>query len=111
LKLTTTPNQIYTKKNRQAGQSSYKSTFLWEENGLTLHRGLQFSDLGRLCFAYVSWVRAFACMSVIPAVYYMSTGLAGCLMGPKISRSVRKLTRTSRVIKKKKKKRRRVNFH
>jgi hypothetical protein len=35
---------------------------------------------------------------------YLSTGLAGCSVGPEISRGTRKLTRTPRVIKKKKKK-------
>jgi hypothetical protein len=44
------------------------------------------------------------CMSVIPAVSYLSTGLAGCSVGPEISRGTRKLARTLRVIKKKKKK-------
>jgi hypothetical protein len=33
-------------------------------------------------------------------VFYLSPGLAGCLVGPGISRDARKLTRTSRVIKK-----------
>jgi len=40
-------------------------------------------------------------MPVIPAVSYLSTGLAGYLVGPGISRGVRKLARTPRVIKKK----------
>jgi hypothetical protein len=63
------------------------------------HRGLQLSGLGRLCPAYVSWVRAFACTPVIPAVPYMPTGLAGCSVGPGISRGARKLTRIPLVIK------------
>ena len=37
-------------------------------------------------------------MSVIPAVFYLSTRLAGCSVGPRISRDTRKLTRTPRVI-------------
>jgi len=40
-------------------------------------------------------------MPVTPAVPYMSTGLAGCSVGPGISRGAHKLARTSRVIKKK----------
>jgi hypothetical protein len=43
-------------------------------------------------------------MPVIPAVFYMFTGLAGCSVDPGNSRGTRKLTRTPRVIKKKKKK-------
>jgi len=42
-------------------------------------------------------------MSVTPAVPYMSTGLAGCSVGPGISRGARKLIRIPRVIKKKEK--------
>jgi hypothetical protein len=38
-------------------------------------------------------------MSVIPAVPYLSTGLAGCSVSPGISRGARKLARTPRVIK------------
>jgi len=34
-------------------------------------------------------------------VPYMSTGLAGCSVGPGISRGARKLARTPRIIKKK----------
>jgi len=68
---------------------------------LDIHRGLQLSDFGRLCPAYVPWVQAFVCTSVYPAVLYMSTGLAGCSVGPEISRSVHTLARTSQVIKKK----------
>jgi hypothetical protein len=40
-------------------------------------------------------------MSVTLAVFYLHTGLAGCLVDLKISRGERKLTRTPRVIKKK----------
>jgi len=40
------------------------------------------------------------CTHVISAVPYMSIGLAGCSMDPRISRDARKLARTSRVIKK-----------
>jgi hypothetical protein len=39
-------------------------------------------------------------MLVIPAVPYIFTGFAGCSVGPEISCGARKLTRTSRVIKK-----------
>jgi hypothetical protein len=46
---------------------------------------------------------SLACTSVTPAMSYLSTGLTGCLVGPRISRSARKLARTPRVIKKKKK--------
>jgi len=67
---------------------------------LISHRGLLLSGLGRLCLAYVPWVRAFACTPVIPAVPYMPTELAGCSVGPGISRGARKLIRTSWVIKK-----------
>jgi len=52
-------------------------------------------------FASVTWVRASACMSVTPAVSYLSTGLAGCSVGPWISCGARKLARTPRVTKKK----------
>jgi len=61
---------------------------------------LQLSGLDRLCPAYVFWIRAFTCMSVTPAVPYMSTGLAGYSVDPRISRGARKLTRTARVKKK-----------
>jgi hypothetical protein len=43
-----------------------------------------------------------ACTPVTLAVPYLSIGLAGCSVGPRISRSARKLARTPRVIKKKK---------
>ena len=49
------------------------------------------------------WVQVLACTSVIFAVFYLPTGLAGCSMDPGINRGTRKLARTSRVIKKKKK--------
>ena len=42
-------------------------------------------------------------MHVTTAVPYLSTRLAGCSVGPRISRGARKLTRTPQVIKKKKK--------
>ena len=51
--------------------------------------------------ASVTWIRASACMSVIPAVFYLSAGLAGCSVGSGISCGGRKLARTSRVKKKK----------
>jgi len=53
--------------------------------------------------ASASWVQTLACTPVTPAVPYLPTGLAGCSVGPEISRGARKLTRTPRVIKKKKK--------
>jgi hypothetical protein len=40
-------------------------------------------------------------MFVIPAVFYIFIGLAGCLMNPEISYDMRKLARTRRVKKKK----------
>jgi hypothetical protein len=40
------------------------------------------------------------CMSVTPAVPYLSTKLAGCSVDPGNSRGARKLARTPRVIKK-----------
>jgi hypothetical protein len=46
-------------------------------------------------------------MFVIPVVSYLSTGLAGCSVDPGNSRGARKLTRTSRVIKKNKKEKKR----
>jgi len=42
-------------------------------------------------------------MSVILAVPYLFTGLAGCSVSPGINRGARKLARTPQVIKKKKK--------
>jgi len=59
-----------------------------------LYQGLHLNDLDRFCLAYVSWVRVFTCMSVIPAMFYMPSGLAGCSVGPEISRGARKLART-----------------
>jgi hypothetical protein len=47
-------------------------------------------------------------MSVIPAVFYLPTGLAGCSVDPGISCGARKLTRTPRVKKKKTKKKERL---
>jgi len=41
-------------------------------------------------------------MSIISAVSYIAIGLAGCSVGPEISRGAHKLTRTPRVIKIKK---------
>jgi len=55
-------------------------------------------------FASVIWVRDSACTLFIPAVSYLSTGLAGCSVGPEISCGACKLTRTPRVTKKKKEK-------
>jgi hypothetical protein len=46
------------------------------------------------------YIRILVCTSVTPAVPYLSTGLAGCSVGPGISRGACKLTRTPRVIKK-----------
>jgi hypothetical protein len=49
----------------------------------------------------------FVCTPVIPAVFYLLTGLAGyCSVGPGINRGARKLTQTSRVIKKRRRRRR-----
>jgi len=48
--------------------------------------------------ASTSWVRALVCMSVIAAVFYLSTGLAGCSVGPGISCGARKLARTPQII-------------
>ena len=50
-----------------------------------------------------SRVRSSLCTSVTPAVLYMLTGLARCLVSPGISCGARKLARTPRVIQKKKK--------
>jgi len=41
------------------------------------------------------------CTFVTLAMFYLSTGLAGCSVDPENSRGVRKLARTPRVIKKK----------
>jgi hypothetical protein len=41
------------------------------------------------------------CMSITSTVSYLSTGLAGCLVGSGISRNARKLVRIPRGIKKK----------
>jgi len=49
--------------------------------------------------ASITWVRASACTSVIPAVSYLFTGLAGCSVDPGISCDARKLARTLRVTK------------
>jgi hypothetical protein len=49
-------------------------------------------------------VRVLACTLVIPAVFYLLTRLAGCLVGPGISYDTRKLDWTPRLKKKKKKK-------
>jgi len=68
------------------------------------HRGLQLSGLGRLCLAYMPWVRTFACTSVTPAVPYMSIGFAGCLVDPRISHDAHKLAQKPWVIKKTKNK-------
>jgi len=43
------------------------------------------------------------CMFIIPVIFYISTGLARCLVDLKISHDTRKLARTLRVIKNKKK--------
>jgi len=55
--------------------------------------------------ASASWVQVSTCTSVTPAVSYLSLvlslGLAGCSVGPEISRGARKLAWTPRVIKKK----------
>jgi len=50
------------------------------------------------CFFLYTWVRFSLCMSVTPAVLYMSTRLAGCLVGPGISCGAHKLAWTSQVI-------------
>jgi len=41
--------------------------------------------------ASASYVRVLACTSVIPVVFYLSTGLAGCSVSPEISCGARKL--------------------
>jgi len=51
-------------------------------------------------FVSASWIQASACMSVTPAVPYLSTRIAGCSVGPEISRAAHNLTQTPRVIKK-----------
>ena len=56
---------------------------------------------GKVSLSLVTWVRASACTSVTPAVFYLSTGLAGCSVDPGISCGARKLDRTPRVTKKK----------
>ena len=38
------------------------------------------------------------CMVCHPTVFYLSTRLAGCSVGPEINRGVRKLARTPQVI-------------
>jgi type IV secretory pathway VirB3-like protein len=48
------------------------------------------------------WIRSFLYMFVIPVVFYISTGFAGCSVDRRISYGIRKLARTPRVIKKKK---------
>jgi len=65
------------------------------------HPGSWPSDPGREFLASAPYVRTFVCMFVIPALLYLSTGLAGYSVGPRISRGARKLTRTPQVIKKK----------
>jgi len=47
---------------------------------------------------FASWVQALACMHVIPVVLYLSTELAGYLVGSGISHGACKLTQTPRVI-------------
>lgn len=49
---------------------------------------------------FVFWVRASVCIPVTSMVFYLSTGLAGCLMDPRISCGAFKLARTSRFKKK-----------
>jgi len=51
--------------------------------------------------ASVFWVRASACTFVIPAVFYLSTRLAGCSVSLGISCDAYKLVRTPRITKKK----------
>ena len=54
-------------------------------------------------FASVTWVRASTWTSVIPVVFYLSTWLAGCSVGPGINCGARKLVQTPWISKKKKK--------
>jgi hypothetical protein len=55
----------------------------------------QASEVGKalVSFFYIR-VRSFFVYICHPAVFYMPTGLAGCLVGPRISYGARKLTRT-----------------
>jgi hypothetical protein len=50
--------------------------------------------------ASASWVQALLCTPVIPTVLYLSTVLAGCSVGPRISRGACKLARIPRIIRK-----------
>jgi hypothetical protein len=46
---------------------------------------------------FACWVQVSARMSIIPVMFYLSAGLAGCWVDPGISRGVCKLARTSRL--------------
>jgi hypothetical protein len=67
-----------------------------------LHRGFLVQWQRQGFFASVTWVRASTCTSVIPVVFYLSTWLAGCSVGPEISCGARKLAQTPWISKKKK---------
>ena len=56
------------------------------------------------CSFFCIQVWFFLCIFITTAVFYLSTGLVECSVNSKISRGARKLTWTSRVIKKEKKK-------
>jgi len=66
-------------------------TYIFKTFGGALHRGSWPSGPGREFPASASWVQALVCTSITPAVSYLSTGLAGCSVGPGISRGARKL--------------------
>jgi hypothetical protein len=55
-----------------------------------------------LVFFLYTRVRFSLCMSVTPAMFYLSIELAGYSVDPRINRGARKLTHISWVIKKKK---------
>jgi hypothetical protein len=57
-----------------------------------MHSGSWPSGSGKEFFVFTLQVRTFVCIFVVSAVFYLLTGLAGCLMNLEINHNARKLT-------------------
>jgi len=57
-----------------------------------MHSGSWPSGSGKEFFVFTLQVRTFVCIFVVSAMFYLFTGLAGCLMNLEINHNARKLT-------------------
>jgi len=89
---------------KKTHQYSYRATSPVKLKSQTIYTWGSSSVVNcKACFVTVPSSIISVYQPVTPVVPYLSTGLAGCSVGPGISCGARKLARTLRVIKKKKK--------